>query len=1130
MKSPAEIAKLTADGTYISSSEASNRFGFTNDYITYLCRRGKVQGHLLGRVWFVNLQSLESYLSEAQKNKEASRKELSERLRNEYHSRHETPAPQRKRSHLPRYAFAALLIFMGIGAGAFAKDAAPVLFTNAVSVTESYLTLPSLQSPHALGEITVRSPFGLIDVRDITASIALPDISVAVAPVRSNPIETQPLEFLWLDEVRYTLAALPDEMISVCADSLLAFLNAPVWQEAKHVSLNIQTISADELEHNLLVSAALMKSALEVSQLAAVAAAEPEPKPWYSFITEVTGFVGSVFSEFAPTQFVPSFVAEPTPEIVHTPIVVAPEYVTQVSLVQQLSQLRASLRGDIAANKPKISTYVPDRRRSSTAVLDTVGDIEFQGAFENTSGATSTFANGINVSSGCFSIAGVCLTIIGGSGITAIGPTGQTQNGTTITLATSSDANIALTITGSGDTLTFTSSWLSTLSIARGGTGVASAPSYGQILVGNGSGGYALTATSSLGLASFAYPFVGNATTTTLTFSNGLVSGASTTINGNLNVIGNATTTNATTTSFAITGLTSALLTTNSQGSVVGSSSLSVPYGGTGASSFVRNTLLYFNGTSFAATSSSPLYVGALAATSSTDLSYFLGKTGFGTTTANWSLQVGGTRPSLAISDSAAAANLKHWLFSSMGGNLYLGTSTDAFATSSIAIATFTNAGNVGIGTTSPTAKLAVHGSAIIGTSTSSFLALNTGTVAFSTSATTTIQNSINSWAIATSTGVSGTNPIISISGSSATSSIGFFVSTTTGMTAGSGVGLPSAMRNMIIVGNGFTQASMAIVNGALCVDADGWCTATTSGRVSAVTFNTGATDVAEMYTSDDELVPGEIVSSVSDFEVERATDESRERVIGIVSTQPGLILGLGNDESGAGKFPIALSGRVPVKVSNENGAIEAGDGLALSSNAPGVAVKATSPGFIVGKALQNYDSPGEGMIVAFVENTYYFPPALALGSEPEAQNIVSIVLSTLLSYGISFEQELVRISRLAVETLVVGSSQQPAGITLFDKSTGEPYCLEIDNGEPIATEGECGSSTQQGGGGSGEPMQEPEPETQPEPQPEQQVDELTDPEPEVVAEPEPEIETEPEPEPQAEESSEVADETPESL
>ena len=41
----------------------------------------------------------------------------------------------------------------------------------------------------------------------------------------------------------------------------------------------------------------------------------------------------------------------------------------------------------------------------------------------------------------------------------------------------------------------------SILGITNGGTGTSTAPTYGQVLVGNGSGGYALIATSSLGIA-----------------------------------------------------------------------------------------------------------------------------------------------------------------------------------------------------------------------------------------------------------------------------------------------------------------------------------------------------------------------------------------------------------------------------------------------------------------------------------------------------------------------------------------------------------------------------------------------------------------------------------------------------
>jgi len=86
------------------------------------------------------------------------------------------------------------------------------------------------------------------------------------------------------------------------------------------------------------------------------------------------------------------------------------------------------------------------------------------------------------------------------------------------------------------------------------------------------------------------------------------------------------------------------------------------------------------------------------------------GNLGVGTTTPNWLTQINGTKPSLAISDSSASTDNKHWLFSSMGGNLYIGTTTDSYATSTPPALTVLNNGNVGIGTTSPGDKLTVWG------------------------------------------------------------------------------------------------------------------------------------------------------------------------------------------------------------------------------------------------------------------------------------------------------------------------------------------------------------------------------------------------------------------------------------
>lgn len=101
------------------------------------------------------------------------------------------------------------------------------------------------------------------------------------------------------------------------------------------------------------------------------------------------------------------------------------------------------------------------------------------------------------------------------------------------------------------------------------------------------------------------------------------------------------------------------------------------------------------------------------------------------------------------------------------------------------------------------------------------------------------------------------------------------------------------------------------------------------------------------------------------------------QKIIGIISTKPGVNL---TGQSANGK-PVALAGRVPVKVSLENGPIEVGDYL-TSSSTPGVAMKALRPGQVVGKALEALSpdcNPDEGSycqgkILAFVNVSYADP------------------------------------------------------------------------------------------------------------------------------------------------------------
>ena len=47
-------------------------------------------------------------------------------------------------------------------------------------------------------------------------------------------------------------------------------------------------------------------------------------------------------------------------------------------------------------------------------------------------------------------------------------------------------------------------------------------------------------------------------------------------------------------------------------------------------------------------------------------------------------------------------------------------------------------------------------------------------------------------------------------------------------------------------------------------------------------------------------------------------------------------------------------------------------------------------------------------------------------------------------------------------EDLVVGSAEQPAGITIYDEDTKEPYCIKMKSGQMVSMPGACGASNTQ--------------------------------------------------------------------
>ncbi|MFG0317245.1 MAG: hypothetical protein ACF8XB_08235, partial [Planctomycetota bacterium JB042] len=178
-----------------------------------------------------------------------------------------------------------------------------------------------------------------------------------------------------------------------------------------------------------------------------------------------------------------------------------------------------------------------------------------------------------------------------------------------------------------------------------------------------------------------------------------------------------------------------------------------------------------------------------------------------------------------------------------------------------------------------------------------------------------------------------------------------------------------------------------------------------------AGTVRTGgaAFDLAEFFPAHEAIEPGELVAAAGDpsdpARVRRTVAAMEKAVIGVVTTNPGLVLGGGfaderhfpalcreEDEARrAGdaarmrairaeldervaalpRVAVALRGRVPVKVTAEAGPIAPGDRLTPAST-PGHAMRfvpglGPARGVVVGKALQAHAS-GTGTVLMLID------------------------------------------------------------------------------------------------------------------------------------------------------------------
>lgn len=162
-------------------------------------------------------------------------------------------------------------------------------------------------------------------------------------------------------------------------------------------------------------------------------------------------------------------------------------------------------------------------------------------------------------------------------------------------------------------------------------------------------------------------------------------------------------------------------------------------------------------------------------------------------------------------------------------------------------------------------------------------------------------------------------------------------------------------------------------------------------GVVVVLSYTSSGADLAEWYETRENVEEGDIVA-ISQDQIEYNSKlglarnailekaNGRNGLVGVVSTAPFQTMGADILGKANHPKPIALAGRVPVKVSSESGEIKPGDLLAVSS-IPGIARRAVKAGDTIGRAI-SYPKceDGKRCVVDVLVNTSYSNGSLIKG------------------------------------------------------------------------------------------------------------------------------------------------------
>jgi hypothetical protein len=260
-----------------------------------------------------------------------------------------------------------------------------------------------------------------------------------------------------------------------------------------------------------------------------------------------------------------------------------------------------------------------------------------------------------------------------------------------------------------------------------------------------------------------------------------------------------------------------------------------------------------------------------------------------------------------------------------------------------------------------------------------------------------------------------------------------------------------SASVYALSVRNGGTPLFSVATNG------DVHTTGTYYGAAISVSTPGAPGDLAERV----DIYPGEVVEPGDVLEVDptgidryrKSTSANSTRVAGVVSTLPTIVVGSGKTESTA---VMAMVGRVPVKVSTEQGNISQGD-ILVSASIPGYAMKYIPSSFensdpvsIIGVALESFGGT-TGKIMALVRSGW------TGSSSVSSQNVSEVTIieqsqgdilwtnDQPFSFGEKEVLDVATISGLNGRWRITENGQFVSAVSTVDGGTRSLYALQSE-------------------------------------------------------------------------------------